>query len=458
MPVVLYGINTQFEAAWHRRAAWVLVLISLLAAPVPGWCTQVVTSVQRLPHLLVALPESHSKPAHAIVVEKSTQTLTVYRYNGSYQKIAEYPCSTGKRTGDKQISGDMKTPEGAYFFTTEYLDNSLGPLYGSRALPMDYPNIADRRDGKGGFAIWMHGTNRPLLPRDSNGCIALENKNIDEVRKYVDLKRTPILVADTVEYVELDSAERIQSRLASFLELWRQALVDGTYHQYLAFFDAAYLPPIQWWTDWRTLRSPTHDSQRPLRVQVEALAVYRHRDLLVATFEQVLVDGDHRMPAGIRKLFIRETDSGYRLVGDGYHPDNGPGRRAPVENPLVAAARRYRTATEPGRMLQVFLDKWLKAWSAGDIEAYGECYAESFRSRGMNRNQWLAYKKELNRRYEYIAVSGTDATHHRNGDNATIRFRQIYESNTFKARGFKTLHLRLEAGQWKITREIYDGK
>ena len=458
MAVVGNGLNTRRERAWRRITVLTVVAAFFLGAPATGWPAQTTVPVDRLPHLLIALPESHERPAHAIVVEKSTQTLSVYRYNGSYEKIAEYPCSTGKNRGDKQISGDMKTPEGVYFFTTEYLDHELGPLYGSRAFPMDYPNIADRQEGKGGYAIWMHGTNRPLVPRDSNGCVALRNDTIDEVRRYVQLDRTPILIADRVEYVDMTTTGQIRDRLSSFLEGWRRSLGEGSYHQYLAHYDAGYLPPIQWWPDWQALREPAKESRRSLQVEVTDLAIYRHRELLVAAFAQVISVDDRQIQAGNRKLFIADTENGYRIVGDAYLPENGPEKLSEDKNPLLTAASRYRSVTEPEQMIQPFLDTWLKAWSAKDIQAYGACYAAEFRSQGKNRKQWLAYKNELNRRYEYISVSAADISHRRSGDAAIVRFRQIYESNTFKAKGIKTLHLRMEAGQWKITREIYSGK
>jgi ketosteroid isomerase-like protein len=260
-----------------------------------------------------------------------------------------------------------------------------------------------------------------------------------------------------VEYIDLDAANEIQDGLSSFLEGWRGALAEGTYHQYLSYFDAGYLPPIQWWNDWQTLRDPAKNNRQPLQVEVVDLAIYRHRELLVATFAQVISVDDKRMQAGIRKLFVTETEVGYRIVGDVYVPENGPRQLSEEDNPLLTAARKYRTTTEPEQMIRSFLDAWLSAWSAKDMKAYGECYAADFRSQGKDRNQWLAYKKELNRRYEYIAVSATDISQRRNGNEAIVRFRQLYESNTFKAKGVKTLHLRMEAGRWKITRETYSG-
>ena len=68
---------------------------------------------------------------------------------------------------------------------------------------------------------------------------------------------------------------------------------------------------------------------------------------------------------------------------------------------------------------------------------------------------WLAYKERLNKAYSYINVKGEDIKIVRNGATATVTFLQIYESSAHKARGKKTLMLKMEDGKWKIFRETF---
>ena len=54
-------------------------------------------------------------------------------------------------------------------------------FYGTAAFPISYPNEWDRRQGRNGFGIWLHGTpsdtySRP--PRASDGCVVLTNQDI----------------------------------------------------------------------------------------------------------------------------------------------------------------------------------------------------------------------------------------------------------------------------------------
>ncbi len=51
-------------------------------------------------------------------------------------------------------------------------------FYGAGAFPINYPNEWDRRQGRDGYGIWLHGVPRDVYsrpPRASDGCIVLSN-------------------------------------------------------------------------------------------------------------------------------------------------------------------------------------------------------------------------------------------------------------------------------------------
>ncbi|MFH1984092.1 MAG: L,D-transpeptidase family protein [Pseudomonadota bacterium] len=429
----------------------VLALLGILLSISGGlWAAPV-------PDILISMSTAPgAAPEYAIIVEKSTQTLSVYRYDGAFQKIAGYPCSTGKANGDKWVSGDMKTPEGVYFFTDHHNDGELAPIYGTRAYPLNYPNVIDRQEGKDGFAIWLHGTDRPLVPYDSNGCVAMNNADIDNLAAFIDLERTPILLAETLHYVDSEGASALRARLLDFVETWGQRLTSGSYHQYLALYDPDYLPPIDWWRDWQDFRR-TAASIGDVAILLDSVSLYRHQGTLVSAFRQTLQVGPHQRPAGWRTLYIREVDGGMRIVGDDYHRIDADRADDDGAIPLISATRWFKQSDGAQARLAAFVEQWLAAWSAQDIAAYGDCYAETFMSKKMTKRQWLDYKKSLNETYSSIQVSAKDISYRVAGDTAVVTFTQRYASNRYRSEGRKTLHLRMEKHQWKIFREIYSG-
>jgi len=435
----------------------ILALLVLLAIPAGVGASSGTDRQGLIPDLFVSMPVSEH-PSYALVVEKKYQQITLFKYDGQYEVVETMKCSTGKARGDKQVSGDKKTPVGAYFFTEEFSDQELAPLYGTRAFPIDYPNLMDRREGRNGYAIWMHGTNRPLKDRDSNGCIALVNQDIDKLSGFISLQDTPILIAEKIGYKPYAQAQSENAAIRSFLAGWNKALATGTYHDYLAHYDSQYLPDISWWMQWIRARNPSPPATGVVATRLDYLGIYKHRELYVAMFDQRLSVGDMDTVAGRRKIFIAHINGDPRIVGDSFMASDDGKSKQSAGYPLVVAAQTLQSRHSGDEAIASLVDRWLAAWSGKDINAYGDCYSNHFRSKRMNKQKWLAYKDRLNKTYSFIQVTGENIKILRDQDNATVTLFQTYTSNAIKAKGVKTLSLRMEDGKWKIFRETFRKK
>jgi lipoprotein-anchoring transpeptidase ErfK/SrfK len=157
-------------------------------------------SDRRVPAAVIALPPNR----YAVLVEKQTQQVYVYRSGTDAQNLVpvfEATCSTGEMPGPKQVEGDKKTPEGIYFVLEVFDEKHLTPVYGSRALTTDYPNFFDQQQGKTGYAIWIHGTDKALKPMDTNGCVALENPDVAALARYVTPHVTPVIIQEKIQTI-----------------------------------------------------------------------------------------------------------------------------------------------------------------------------------------------------------------------------------------------------------------
>ena len=93
-----------------------------------------------------------------------------------------------KPTGNKITDGDGRTPEGTYHLDLKY---NRGDKY-YKSYWISYPNdndklIAQKRGVKAGSGIMIHGTTpgKTKAKDWTAGCIALQNKDIDSLFKYV---------------------------------------------------------------------------------------------------------------------------------------------------------------------------------------------------------------------------------------------------------------------------------
>ncbi|MBS0309647.1 MAG: tetratricopeptide repeat protein [Proteobacteria bacterium] len=101
---------------------------------------------------------------------------------------------------------------------------------------------------------------------------------------------------------------------------------------------------------------------------------------------------------------------------------------------------------------------WAKAWSAQDMKAYLAHYGNDFQPpKGQSRAAWaeerrarIVGKGRITVRIESASVSVKDNT-------ATVKFRQIYDSDRLKADSRKTLVLTRQGGKWQIKQEHAGG-
>ncbi|MFP4033309.1 MAG: L,D-transpeptidase family protein [Desulfococcaceae bacterium] len=417
----------------------------------------------------VFVPYSPDGTDYILLVEKASQTLWVYAYEDRPREVARFSCSTGKQAGRKMVSGDAKTPEGVYFFTKVHEDAELSPIYGIRAFPTDYPNLMDRIAGRTGSAIWLHGTDKPLKDRDSNGCVAMENGDLDRLSEYISIRRTPLIIVDRIQTASFEANRPLGELARARLTAWADALSGGTYHDYVGFYHPDYVPDISWWSRWDAMRD------EGLRAEIRNPMVFRHDGRLVVLFDLQLIREDRRVRAGAKQLFFSARGETLSIVGENFQePGHEPGDLE--EHPVLLAAGRLEivpepTPEEPAREpaaparatatlsdaeIQAVVDGWLTAWSAMDIDRYGDYYARDFRARGMDREGWIQYKDQLNRKYEFIRVTSKNLKARPEGnDRAQVSFVQRYESDRYEGVGIKRLILKREGGEWKIFRETF---
>jgi murein L,D-transpeptidase YafK len=142
---------------------------------------------------------------HAIVIDANLSRVYVYENAGGTPRLVEdYYTTLGKYGIEKIREGDRKTPIGVYHVTSKIPGARLPDLYGWGAFPISYPNEWDRRLGKTGYGIWLHGVPSETYARApwaSDGCIALANPDVETLGKRVQVGITPVVIAERVEWV-----------------------------------------------------------------------------------------------------------------------------------------------------------------------------------------------------------------------------------------------------------------
>jgi hypothetical protein len=174
-----------------------------------------------------ALLQLRADQKHALVMDASRSRLYVYEHrDGRLRLLADMYASQGKLGVGKLREGDLRTPLGLYNIVGHIPGSRLPDKYGKGALPLNYPNELDRLQGRAGSGIWIHGVPTEAFsraPRSTDGCLVVNNDDLMLLTRTLEVGNTPVLIADTVDFVPgaMVAAERADA--ATRLEQWRRA-------------------------------------------------------------------------------------------------------------------------------------------------------------------------------------------------------------------------------------------
>jgi murein L,D-transpeptidase YafK len=265
----------------------------------------------RLPRQILQL---HEGQRHALLVDSRRSRLYVFTNDaGRPRLIADYYVSLGKNGVEKTREGDQKTPIGVYHVTADLPRRKLTDFYGSGAFPINYPNEWDRRLGRNGHGIWLHGTPAALYsrpPRASDGCIVLANQDLDRVRGYLQVGLTPVIIADEVEWSDSGSVESERRSLGAALEQWRADWASRDTARYLEHYAGGFRSGRQDLDDWSAHKRKVNAGKRWIQVALSDVSMFRYPrqgDFVVVTFRQDYRSNNLSNVTRKRQYWIKES-------------------------------------------------------------------------------------------------------------------------------------------------------
>jgi L,D-transpeptidase YnhG len=231
---------------------------------------------------------------HAIAVDASRSRLYLFANSSQGMKlVADYYISVGKLGVEKSVEGDLRTPLGVYFITSNLDRKSLKDFYGSGALPINYPNVLDTKRGKTGFGIWLHGTPPTQFsraPLATDGCVVLANPDLDHIIKTVEVRTTPVVIANRLDWVPPNSVKAQSKPFEEALLAWRNAKSNGDINQVLSFYAPDFSSNGKTLNDWTVSLREEVLRTKGRTIELKDLSMLRWTDAadtMVVTFGEV---------------------------------------------------------------------------------------------------------------------------------------------------------------------------
>ena len=232
---------------------------------------------------------------HAIAIDASRARLYLFENTPTGLKLlSDYYISVGKSGIEKSAEGDLRTPLGVYFVTGNLDPKSLKDFYGAGALPINYPNPYDLRRGKTGSGIWLHGTPPAQFaraPKATDGCVVLANPDLQRIISTVEIRTTPVVIAQTLHWVPPQTVQPDSRRFADTIQAWRSAKASGDIDRVLSFYSADFSGYGKTLAQYSPELRLEIDRARGRDVALKELSYLRwtdNADTMIVTFDEVV--------------------------------------------------------------------------------------------------------------------------------------------------------------------------
>lgn len=261
---------------------------------------------------------SSEYPYLVLVDLRRSRLYLMHNLDGQLRMVGSRYAAIGRAGYGKQAEGDLRTPVGVYHVTGWMGDESLPELYGTGALPLNYPNLWDRHKSKTGYGIWLHGVPRQTYvraPRSSEGCVTMANDDLLWLKTFVQGKRAPVVLSDDLEWVSARAADEERKVFTARIDDWRRAWASRDTDSYLAFYGEDFRTGGLGRAEFARHKYKVAKGKTSVDIRVEDLSVFRYpgEEMLMAEFKLDYTSNNYQFSARKEQFWRRHADGQWRI-------------------------------------------------------------------------------------------------------------------------------------------------
>ena len=252
---------------------------------------------------------------YLVLVDLPNARLNLFENRGGeLSLIHSHYAGIGRNGFGKKASGDLRTPVGIYHITGWKSDDQLPELYGSGALPLNYPNLWDRFRVKTGYGIWLHGVPRTTYvraPHSSEGCVTMANDDLLSLKPYVLSTNAPVILSDRVDWIPKAEAAHERESFLGRIEDWRKKWAAKDTEGYLAYYGEDFTTDGMNKAAFVEHKRRVNATKRYIEVKTEDMSLYRYpgEPMMLAEFT-LKYRSDNFSSSAKKQQYWRQTAKG----------------------------------------------------------------------------------------------------------------------------------------------------
>jgi murein L,D-transpeptidase YafK len=436
-----------------------------------------------IPNVLLQMSDEQR---YALVMDAKRARIFLYEnIAGIPTLVNDYYVSQGKLGIGKFKEGDQRTPLGVYFITTRLPGAKLPDFYGPGALPLNYPNEWDKLNGRGGSGIWLHGVpqhNYSRAPLASDGCVVLSNQDFLALAATVDIAKTPVIISDGIAFITRANWITEKQTARKMLDAWRADFATGNPNTLARHYSKTFKTgQNEGLANWLQKQAQGIASTPDAGIKLREVSQFKYpgrEEIMVSSFTQD-INTSRGLSSFRYKQYWGKESGQWRIVFEennliaGNRLDAEVTKSQQVSTQVSATkTSQLRVETAPTQINKVektsnakaanlthnevlkAVEQWVKVWSQKNTKAYLAHYAKDFQTpNGESRKSWMEERRSRIEGKGKITVQLDKPTVTVDGNTATVKFRQNYQSGALVASSRKTLLMVKQDGRWLIKQE-----
>ncbi len=255
---------------------------------------------------------------YILVAKKNQLEINLFQKVGNdYNQIFKKNIIVGGGLGDKLSQGDMKTPIGVYELVEK--KTQVDQFYGPFALVTSYPNVYDQSLNKNGSGIWIHGmpynTGRENFTK---GCIALDNIELENLEKKLELKKTILITTETeLKKPTKDELASVLSTIFKWKDAWKNSNVEEYLSYYSTDFKKADRSTFEQFAQYKKLIFSKNEKKT---INLSNIDISPYPNSLGKNMFRISMDEDYTSPSvkfvGNKELFVELINGQVKILAE----------------------------------------------------------------------------------------------------------------------------------------------
>jgi murein L,D-transpeptidase YafK len=142
---------------------------------------------------------------------------------------------------------------------------------------LDYPNVLDKRAGRDGFGIWLHGVSKDNFvrpPQSSDGCIVVSNSDLKLLTPFIQPGKTQIAISDAIRWVPTTQVTPSEMSLRQTIDQWRKDWESRSHESYMKHYARDFFSDRVGDLDaWREQRRSVTELKSQVSVNIDNLTI-----------------------------------------------------------------------------------------------------------------------------------------------------------------------------------------